>query len=167
MTVSLIYTAFTPKQESRQRKTSRKQPWNWRHSSVEYVPFQAKYATCTEGQVSSKVCKSFQTDTKGCFLQRGREEVKHNHRKCFLGQSWKVNRACGYQSEVLDSTSADSKGSYKVCHSTVFVFQLSSTVARKCKPLLGDEEIRSRIPVSSHTSVSNRIAVQHAARSSV
>lgn len=58
MTVSLTYTAFTSEQESRQRKTWRKQPWNWRHSSVEYVPFQAESVTCTEGQVSSKVCKS-------------------------------------------------------------------------------------------------------------
>lgn len=51
-------------------------------------------------------------------------------------------------------------------------FQLGSTVARKCKPLLGDEEIRSRLPVSylqvsSHTSVSDRTDVRHAARSSV
>lgn len=73
-------------------------------------------------QISQAARKNFQTGTQGCFLQQGREEVKCNRRKHFLGQSWKENRTCWYQSEMLDSASADSKGSYQVCQSTVFVF---------------------------------------------
>lgn len=73
-------------------------------------------------QISQAARKNFQTGTQGCFLQQGREEVTRNHRKHFLGQSWKENRACWYQSEMLDSASAGSKGSYRVCQSTVFAF---------------------------------------------
>lgn len=44
--------------------------------SAKYVPFSAKPATYTEGQMSSKVCnppkQNFYTGTKGCFLQQGR-----------------------------------------------------------------------------------------------
>lgn len=43
----------------------------------------------------------------------------------------------------------DLKGNYNVCRSTVFVFQLSATTARKCELCLGGEGVQRRIPMSS------------------
>lgn len=51
-----------------------------------------------------------------------------------------------FETHLTVTLGYDFKGNYNICRSTVFVFQLSATAARKCELHLGEEGIRSRIP---------------------
>lgn len=151
-----IYTAFIPEQESRQSEGKHRES----NPETDVTPQCQARAVLSWGhhihcgsneqrsvQISQAIKMNFQMAP---FLQQGREGVKCNCRKLFSGDSRRENWAYRYQSEVLVSNPGhDIKGNYEVCHSTVFVFQLSSTAARKCKLLSGDEEIRSRSPCPS------------------
>lgn len=151
MTVSRIYTAFTPQQESKQSQGKHRE----NNPETDVTP------QCQVCAVLSWAChihwgsneqqglpppkQNFYTGTKGCFLQQGRGGSKGNCRKLFLGQSWRENWAPWHQFEAwqqLGATMPKAATKY-VTQQTVLAFQLSSTVARKCQLLLRDEEIRS------------------------
>lgn len=107
----------------------------------------------TEGHVSSKVCRSPRQSLTPRALSATREgrELETTAGNSSCDKAEERTEHARYQLEIhLTATLCyDFKGNYKVCRSTVFVSQLSSTVARKCKLRLGEEGIRSRIPVSS------------------
>lgn len=109
----------------------------------------------TEGHVSSKVCRSPRQSLTPRALSATREletrELETTAGNSSCDKAEERTEHARYQLEIHLTVTLcyDFKGNYKVCRSTVFVSQLSSTVARKCKLRLGEEGIRSRIPVSS------------------
>lgn len=162
MTESLcIRHSFQNRSQDSQRKTSRKQPWNWRPSAVPSLCRSKPSLSYTEGHMSSKVCwsprqlKELQTGTKRCSLQQGREGSWKQLQETLLGTTLKKELSmpdARWHRHVIHLTATlgyDLKGNYNVCRSTVFVFQLSTTTARKCELRLGEEGVQRRIPVSS------------------
>lgn len=159
MTESLcIRHSFQNRSQDSQRKTSRKQPWNWRPSAVPSLCRSKPSLSYTEGHMSSKVCRSprqlkeLQTGTKGRSLQQGREGSWKQLQETLLGTKLKKELSmpdARWHRHVIHLTATlgyDLKGNYNVCRSTVFVFQLSATTARKCELRLGEEGVQRRSP---------------------
>lgn len=141
------------------RKTSWKQPWNWMPSAVPRMcrsePSLPHDYHVTEGHVSSKACRSpRQSNRKNSRLApralsatREGRELQTTAGNSSWDKAEERTEHARYQLEIHLTVTLcyDFKGNYKVCRSTGFVSQLSSTVARKCKLRLGEEGIRSRL----------------------
>lgn len=160
MALSLIYTAFIPEQESRQSRGK------YRESNPETdVTPQCQVCVVLSWayhihwgsngqqrvQISQAIKKNFQTSTKGWMLSATRQGEKSSvtagdsswdkaeERTEHAGTNLRCLTAALCYAIISKATTT------YVIQQTALVFQLSSTVARKCKLLLRDEEIRGRI----------------------
>lgn len=137
MSISLLHTAFIPKQESRQYKGKHLEsnPKSC-HSTVESMWCSKPHPPHTlkikqPVQISRVIKKNLQTDTRDAFCC-----------KVGKGVGTKLKRELNMPVPIWDAWQqlcCDVKGD-KGCHSTILFFKLSSTVSRQCKPLWGGEE---------------------------
>lgn len=124
--------------------------------SAKYVPFSAEPATYTEGQMSSKVGKPLSNSKEFPHGHQGMLSATRQRRKLNEtagSSSWDkaeertehadTNRRGLTTCAMMFCTMMSKAPTKHVTQQTVLAFQLSSTVARKCQLLLGDEEIRS------------------------